>query len=157
MPAPSDLTCSLSPPREVTEILGHTLETPLTVSLLTGRRRVELEELNPPHRLMATLTYLSGDWQVLLRGSYYTDWQACGFAGAGCANLDSYDGDFLFDAEAIYRFRDTYSVAFGVQNLFDTSPGAVRAECLGQGNEQPESSPYDYNGGFFYFRLGYES
>ena len=145
-----------SPPREVTEILGQQLENPLTVSLLTKRRRLELEELNPPHRLMATLTHLSGDWQVLLRGSYYTDWKACRFAGASCANLDSYDGDFLLDAEVSYRFRDTYSLAFGAQNLFDTTPGAVRAESLGQGNAQPESSPYDYNGGFFYFRLGYE-
>ena len=145
-----------SPAREVTEILGQRLENPLTVSLLTKRRRVELEELNPPHRLQATLTHLSGNWQVLLRGSYYTDWKACRFAGASCANLDSYDGAFLLDAEVSYRFRDTYSLAFGAQNLFDTSPGAVRDESLGQGNAEPESSPYDYNGGFLYFRLGYE-
>ena len=145
-----------SPAQEVTEILGQLLENPLTVSLLTKRRRVELEELNPPHRLLATLTHQSGNWQVLLRGSYYTDWKACRFAGAGCANFDSYDGDFLLDAEASYRFRDRYSVALGAQNLFDTSPGAVQDESLGQGNAEPESSPYDYNGGFLYFRLGYE-
>ena len=145
-----------SPAREVTEILGQRLENPLTVSLLTKRRRVELEELNPPHRLQATLTHLSGNWQVLLRGSYYTDWKACRFAGASCANLDSYDGAFLLDAEVSYRFLDAYSAAFGAQNLFDTSPGAVRDESLGQGNAEPESSPYDYNGGFLYFRLGYE-
>ena len=47
-------------------------------------------------------------------------------------------------------------MAFGAQNLFDTSPGAVQDESLGQGNAEPESSPYDYNGGFLYFRLGYE-
>ena len=145
-----------SPAQEVTEILGQQLENPLTVSLLTKRRRVELEELNPPHRLLATLTHQTGNWQVLLRGSYYTDWKACRFAGAGCANFDSYDGDFLLDAEASYRFRDRYSVALGAQNLFDTSPGAVQDESLGQGNAEPESSPYDYNGGFLYFRLGYE-
>ena len=145
-----------SPAQEVTEILDQQLENPLTVSLLTKRRRVELEELNPPHRLLATLTHQTGNWQVLLRGSYYTDWKACRFAGAGCANFDSYDGDFLLDAEASYRFRDRYSVALGAQNLFDTSPGAVQDESLGQGNAEPESSPYDYNGGFLYFRLGYE-
>ena len=117
---------------------------------------MELEELNPPHRLQATLTHLSGNWQVLLRGSYYTDWKACRFAGAGCANFDSYDGAYLLDAEVSYRFLDAYSAAFGAQNLFDTSPGAVRDESLGQGNAEPESSPYDYNGGFFYLRLGYE-
>ena len=145
-----------SPAREVTEILGQTLETPLTVSLLTKRRRVELEELNPPHRLLATLTHSSGNWQAVLRGSYYTDWKACRFAGASCANLDSYDGAFLLDAEVSYRFLDAYSAAIGAQNLFDTSPGAVRDESLGQGNAEPESSPYDYNGGFLYLRLGYE-
>ena len=145
-----------SPAREVTEILGQTLESPLTVSLLTKRRRVELEELNPPHRLLATLTHSSGNWQAVLRGSYYTDWKACRFAGASCANLDSYDGAFLLDAEVSYRFLDAYSAAIGAQNLFDTSQGAVRAESLGQGNAEPESSPYDYNGGFLYLRLGYE-
>ena len=145
-----------SPPREVTEVFGQTLETPLTVSLLTKRRRVELEDLNPPHRLAATLTHLSGNWQALLRGSYYTGWKACRFVNSDCPNLDSFGGAFLLDAEISYRLRDTYSVSFGVQNLFDTSPGAVRAESLGQGNAEPESSPYDYNGGFLYLRLGYE-
>ena len=145
-----------SPPREVTDILGQRLETPLTVSLLTTRRRVELEELNPPHRLMATLTHLSGNWQLLLRGSYYSGWKACRFAGASCDHLDSYSGDFLLDAEASYRFRGAWSVAVGVQNLFDTSPGAVIEESRGQGNAEPESSPYDYNGGYLYVRLGYE-
>ena len=145
-----------SPSRDVTTILGQTLETPLSVSLLTKRRRVELEEMNPAHRITATLSHAFTRWTTLVRGSYFSGWQACRFQGATCTNLDSFESAFLVDGEISYRVQDRYYLSLGVHNLFGKTPGAMREESLGQGNTQPESSPYDYNGRFLYVTLGYQ-
>ena len=145
-----------SPPRDVTTVLGQALDTPLTVSLLTKRRRVELEEINPAHRIAATLSHAFSKWRTLLRGSYFSGWESCRFQGGSCANLDSFESAFLVDGEISYRVEDRYYVSLGVQNLFDKSPGSVREEGFGQGNAQPASAPYDYNGRFLYVTLGYQ-
>ena len=111
--------------------------------------------MNPAHRVAATWDHAWGAWRLLARGSYFAGWDACRFQSAGCGSLDSWGGDFLVDAELSYDFAGGYTASAGVQNLFDTSPGAVEGESSGQGNAQPESSPYDYNGGFVYFRVSY--
>ena len=144
-----------SPPFTVSEVLGTRLDEAQTVSLLSMRRRTELEDMNPAHRVAATWDHAWGAWRLLARGSYFAGWDACRFQSAGCANIDSWGGDFLVDAELSYDFAGGYTASAGVQNLFDTSPGAVQGESSGQGNAQPESSPYDYNGGFVYFRVSY--
>lgn len=144
-----------SPPFTVSEVLGTQLEQVQTVSLLSMRRRTELEDMNPSHRFAASWNHAWGAWRLLARGSYFAGWDACRFQSAGCGNLDSWGGDFLVDAELSYDFAGGYTASAGVQNLFDTSPGAVEEESLGQGNAQPESSPYDYNGGFMYLRVSY--
>ena len=144
-----------SPPFTVTEVLGTVLDEPQTVSLLSLRRRTELENMNPPHRLAATWDHAWGSWRLLARGSYFAGWDACRFQSAGCANLDSWGGDFLVDAQLSYDFSGAYTATAGIQNLFDVTPDAVSEESLGQGNAQPASSPYDYNGGFAYFRVSY--
>ena len=144
-----------SPPFTVTEVLGTPLDHPQTVSLLSDRRRTELEDMNPPYRFAATWDHAWSAWRLLARGSYFAGWDACRFQSAGCANLDSWGGDFLMDAELSYDFADGYTATAGVQNLFDVTPDAVLEEALGQGNAQPSSSPYDYNGGFIYFRVSY--
>ena len=144
-----------SPPFTVSEVLGTRLDEAQTVSLLSMRRRTELEDMNPAHRVAATWDHAWGAWRLLARGSYFAGWDACRFQSAGCANIDSWGGDFLVDAELSHDFAGGYTASAGVQNLFDTSPGAVQGESSGQGNAQPESSPYDYNGGFVYFRVSY--
>ncbi len=144
-----------SPPFMVTEVLGTPLSAPQTVSLLSKRRRTELEDMNPEHRLAATWDHAWGAWRILARGSFYAGWDACRFQSASCAHLDSWGGDFLVDAELSYEFAGGYTVTAGVQNLFNVTPDAVEEESLGQGNAQPSSSPYDYSGGFAYLRASY--
>ena len=144
-----------SPPFTVTEVLGTPLDQAQIISLLSDRRRTELEDMNPPYRFAATWDHAWGSWRLLARGSYYAGWDACRFQSAGCAALDSWGGDFLVDAELSYDFAGGYTATAGAQNLFDVSPDAVQAEALGQGNAKPASAPYDYNGGFIYFRVSY--
>ena len=148
-----------SPPRQVTSFPGKpVLDRPVTVSLLTRRRQVEIEDMNPEHRVVITGRHRMGPWSARLRLSYYGDWKACPFGDDSCAsstgvnNPNAFDGGLIADAEVSYEF-DRYRLSFGVQNLFDKAPQNLPGETLALGNLHPESTPWDYNGSFWYTRL----
>ena len=152
-----------SPPRQVSSFPGKAvLDQPLSVSLLTRRREVEIEDMNPEHRVVLTGRHRMGPWSALLRLSYFDDWKACRFQNSDCASgsgedyLDSFDGEWIADAEIGYAFTDHHRVDVGVQNIFDRVPRAPVGETLGQGNRHPESTPWDYNGAFWYARISAE-
>ncbi len=148
-----------SPSRQITSFPGKpVLDEPVTVSLLTRRRQVEIEDMNPEQRVVVTGRHRMGPWSAMLRLSYYGDWKACRFQNNNCKSntgedyLDAFDGGWVADAELGYEF-DRYRLSVGVQNLFDKVPSAPLGETLGQGNLHPESTPWDYNGAFWYTRL----
>ena len=139
--------------RQVTEFLGTPLAEPIDVSLLTPRRQVELEEMNPQHRLVLTGRHQLGSWNAMLRPTYFSAWKACRFQDNDCGDLDSFDGGVIVDAEVSYAFDKHYRLGLGVQNMFDSVPDTAPEETAGQGNLRPESTPWDYNGAFWYTRL----
>ncbi len=122
---------------------GRTLDAKTQAPTLTWRHRI-------------------GPWSALLRLSYFDDWKACRFQNSDCASgsgedyLDSFDGEWIADAEIGYAFTDHYRLNVGVQNIFDQIPRAFVGETLGQGNHHPESTPWDYNGAFWYARISME-
>lgn len=139
--------------RTATEFLGTPLDEPVEFSLLTPRRQVELEEMNPEHRIVLTGRHQRGAWNGMLRPSFYSGWKACRFQDNSCDDFDSFDGGVIVDAEVGYVFDERYRLGVGAQNIFDKVPDAAREETEGQGNLHPESTPWDYNGGFWYTRL----
>lgn len=142
-------------PRQVTSFPGKpVLDRPVTVSLLTRRRQVEIEDMNPEHRVVITGRHRMGPWSARLRLSYYGDWKACPFGDESCGgnNPNAFDGGWIADAEVGYEF-DRYRLSFGVQNLFDKVPQNLPGEALGLGNLYPETTPWDSNGSFWYTRL----
>ncbi len=150
---------SFSPPREINEFLGRTLSTPFEISILTPRRQLETEDLNPKHRIVAMGRHVRGPISGMLRLNYYDGWFACRNNSNSCTTsdgsslLDEYDSAIIVDAEIGYRFMGNYQVAIGIDNLLDTVPDAHPDETLSQGNIRPESTPWDYNGRSFVLRL----
>ena len=148
-----------SSPQQITSFPGKpVLDEPVTVSLLTPRRQVELEDMNPEHRLVATGRHRLGSWNALLRLNFYDSWKACRFQNNNCRSssggdyLDAFDSEWVVDAELGYDFG-YFQLTLGVENLFDEVPRAPLGETLGQGNRHPESTPWDYNGAFWYTRI----
>ena len=88
--------------RTVSEFLGKPLDEPIDFTLMTPRREVELEEMNPEHRLVLTGSHQMGAWNALLRPSYFSAWKACRFQDNSCGDLDSFDGGVIVDAEVGY-------------------------------------------------------
>ena len=135
------------------EFLGKPLDEPIKFKLMTPRREVELEEMNPEHRLVLTGSHQMGAWNGMLRPSYFSAWKACRFQDNSCGDLDSFDGGIIVDAEVGYTFADSYQLSVGTQNILDSAPETAPEETAGQGNLRPESTPWDYNGAFWYTRL----
>jgi len=140
---------------------------------------VNLEHRSPENRGVFTYNHYIGDFRFLLRARYYDDWVVADYGadptprganGAGYTLTCSvpgqpvngdfpdncYGGATIFDAEAAYTFAERYSIIVGMQNLaddqgpqdIDNSDGTV-----GSGNKYTDSTPWGFEGGFYYVRF----
>lgn len=136
-------------------------------------RVVDLENFNPQHRGVFTYNHFINDFRFLVRARYYDDWINADFSGdptargpAGTAytidcvvqnfNDACYSGETIFDVEAAYTFADKYTIVAGMQNVADEQ-GPVDQNNLdgtiGSGNTFTGTTPWGYEGGFWYLRL----
>jgi len=147
-----------SEPTLINTFLGELLTETTEVSILSPRRKVEMEHVNPHHRIIATGRQIIGAYHGLLRLNYYSGWKACLLFSFTCQLsgqdvLRSYSGSWIVDVEIGYRIRDNYSAAFGVNNVFATDRPSDQTERDGQGNANVPSTPWDYNGAALYLRF----
>ncbi len=146
-------------PTRIDHFLGTRLSNPVILSLLTPQRQIEIEDLNPNHRVVLTGHYGWKSLQGLVRANYYDSWSACRFRSSSCADsngestLDTFEGAWIIGLEGAVSFMVRYRLAVGVHNLFDTSKPAHADESSRQGNLHPRSTPWDANGAAWYARL----
>ena len=148
--------------QKINSFLGVKLKNPVDLNLLTPRRLVEMEKLNPKNRVVITGRHSVGNLHGMLRLNYYDGWTACRFQGNHpCTTVQSpnvpapeqFGSQWLVGLEVGYRFMQDYRIAIGVDNLFDSVPEAPVEETDGQGNLVPTTTPWDNNGGATYIRL----
>ena len=117
------------------------------------KREDQLENSLPKFRANFSAIHSIGNWNVLLpRLRYYDDfveYTADSFKITPSERL-------LVDVEAEYNFDNGLSLALGAQNIFDTYPSSA-GKVIGDelGIAYPESSPYGFNGGFYYLKAAY--
>ena len=134
---------------------------------------VNLENFNSRNRAVVTYNHFIGNFRFLARARYYDDWIDADWSGdptdrgpngnnvtidctAGLFRDNCYSGSTLFDLEAAYTFAEKYSFIVGAQNVadengpldIDNSDGTV-----GSGNTYTDSTPFGYEGGFYYVRF----
>ena len=120
-----------------------------------GRVR-QLEDNLPEFRFSLTSDHTYGPWRLLTRLHFYD-----GFYAAYLRDLPIQAGErWLMDAELSYTFMNLpvmgmLTLAFGAENLFDQYPARNPYARLA-GAKYPASSPYGFNGGFYYLRTGFE-
>ncbi len=138
---------------------------------VSRNRVLDLENFNPENRGIFTLNHVVTDWRFLLRASYYDDWISGDFSGdptytsggtnytVDCTEDLCYDGDWIVDAEIAYTFNERYEFVIGGQNVFDengpadgnnTAPSGFSNNS---GEEFATSTPWGFDGGFYYFRF----
>ncbi len=126
-------------------------------SIINSNKRHMLEGNLPEFRFSLMADHSWGAWRFLTRLHYYDGF----FEDHVGSNLPLTAGDrFLLDAELSYTFLNlpfmaAATIAFGAENLFDQYPRRNPYATIA-GAKYPESSPYGFNGGFYYLRAGIE-
>jgi len=132
---------------------------------VTGDFKVSrLENDLPNHRATMTWSQSWDEVSFLLRGNYYGEYQ--GVHVDYDATINTGESAVTLDAEVSYFVNDSFTVSAGAQNLLDqeateinfTAQGA--ADCGGCVNNQwggkyYETSPFGFNGGFYYVKATY--
>ncbi len=90
------------------------------------------------------------------RVNRYGDWKSTGglFSPGDASDVSAYGSEILVDVEAKVRFGDNYEFGIGGQNVFDTRPDREQDGTLQfLGVVDSLTSPFGFNGGFWYARL----
>ena len=117
----------------------------------------DFENQVPESRATLTLNYDTGGlFSGYLRLNRYGEWGDSGgqIAAPDASEAVKYGSELLVDVEATFRFGDNFRVAIGGENVFDTFPdndGHFVAGLLGI--EYALTSPFGFNGAFWYARL----
>jgi len=129
-------------------------------SAITGDFKVSrLENDLPNHRATMTWSQSYDNMSFLLRGNYYGEYQ--GVAVDYDATVNTGDAAVTVDAEVSYFINDSFTVSLGAQNLLDQEatkiniPAAANIPNNNWGSQYYETSPFGFNGGFYYIKASY--
>lgn len=127
---------------------------------IIGEARVEiLEDSLPKTKGNFSISHRNGGWRGTLRlnyyGSFYEDHVDSGcVVGPDCLPIYG-DGAFIVDLDVGHEWSNGLYVNVGAQNLFDKYPDENPwADVVG--SQYPAHTPWGFNGGFYYVRLGYK-
>jgi iron complex outermembrane receptor protein len=127
-------------------------------SEVTGDFKVSrLENDLPNHRSTLTWSQSYDDFSFFVRGNYYGEYQ--GVHVDYDATIGDGDAALLFDAEASYFINDAFTVSVGAQNIFDEQATKINRQDGGDdrawGGVYYETSPFGFNGGYYYVKATY--
>ncbi len=108
-----------------------------------------LESALPEMRWNFTVRHQAGRFHVLVRVSYWGDF-------FDREDNRGYPGEHLADVEATYDLTRAFSLSLGAQNVFNTYPARNPDAHLRLGNLYPQSTPFGFNGGYYYMRFNYK-
>ncbi|WP_308366390.1 MULTISPECIES: TonB-dependent receptor domain-containing protein [unclassified Microbulbifer] len=137
--------------QEVTSVAANTIN---------ESRVFDLENQVPSDRTTLTFSYDTGGlFNGYLRLNRYSSWESTfGLFGPGDASdASSYGSEVLVDLEATFTIKDNYKLALGGENIFDVQPDDEADPTLQfLGVRQSLTSPFGFNGGFWYLRASAE-
>ncbi|MFQ3277261.1 MAG: iron complex outermembrane receptor protein [Colwellia sp.] len=129
-------------------------------SEITGDFKVSrLENDLPNHRATATWSQSWDQVSFLLRGNYYGEYQAVHIDYDATAITG--DTAITLDAEVSYFINDSFTVSVGAQNLLDQQATEINIPAEQDipnnnwGGKYYETSPFGFNGGFYYVKASY--
>ena len=128
-----------------------------SATLSAGRIRI-LEEGLPNLRGNISVNHdFAGGTRVLVRASHwggYYDGEQPYYEGSSENTID-YPARNLIDLEAAHTFAGNFTLTVGATNVLNTFPQEYPGASAGVGNTYGQFTPFGFNGGFYYTRLGY--
>ncbi len=125
----------------------------------------QLEENLPDVRATISMNHRRGDWRTTVRYNHYSGFYEAHLDDGGLPIEASRTA--TVDLEIGYDVSDNLNIAFGAQNLFDEYPDELTSftfPCDGEicnyaedvaGAKYPVTSPFGFNGGYYYLKAGY--
>jgi iron complex outermembrane receptor protein len=111
----------------------------------------------PEHRTMLSFNYQTdGMFGGYLRLNRFGEWKSTGglFSPGDASDVATYDSEILVDAEVSLNFAERFRFTLGGENIFDVEPDNEQDFVLGiLGVSKAITSPFGFNGGFWYARL----
>ncbi|MFT4518271.1 MAG: iron complex outermembrane receptor protein [Halioglobus sp.] len=131
--------------------------TDFKANAITASRVYDLENQVPENSAVLSFNYDLGGLSLLTRVNYYDEWSTTPglfSADQSIPEPATYDESYLVDIEARYTFAEHYTVAIGGENVFDEYPDEEQDGTLGfLGAKYAVTSPYGFNGAFWYARV----
>ena len=116
----------------------------------------QLEQSVPSWRGSLNVVHTIGGVRSLVRGTWYDSWVDVGGVVIGGVEGTAFPGRFLVDLELSTDLTDDATITIGANNLFDTYPATQDPDTADNvGLLYPESSPFGFNGGYYYVRVNY--
>ncbi len=149
-----DLVANYSPaPATNVSVLFNYTGTKVTErnpDIVDASRVDQLERALPRFRSVASVWHDLGAVTGLVRGTYYD-----GFYDSELSDPDQrYGASIIFDAELTVPLMENATFAIGANNIFNSYPDQ-NPNASDLGALYPESTPYGFNGGYYYVRLSY--
>ena len=108
----------------------------------------------PKNKLNLGINYSINGFDVNLRGNRYGGFTS---RNANAALDQTFGSQWVADAELGYKFTDSWSLAVGANNIFNSYPDLVIPGANPNGFAQYSNfSPAGFNGGFYYARTTYK-
>ena len=121
-------------------------------AIINDTRIKQLEENLPEDKFTFTVAHSQGDWDTFFRVNYFGDYFEA-HLDAGSLPINE-DAAVTVDAEVAYNISEDLRLALGAQNLFDKFPDNNPFSGI-VGAQYPVTSPYGFNGGFWYVKAQY--
>jgi iron complex outermembrane receptor protein len=115
----------------------------------------DLENQTPKNRAVLSFDYALGPFDGTARVNWYGGWATTGgqFGNGSTSDAVSYSGKALLDLEARYKFWNHFTLAIGGENVLNTYPDKEQnATAQFLGNKYALTSPFGFNGAFYYVR-----
>ena len=132
----------------------------IAAGTINASRVFDLENQVPEHRTAVTFNYQTdGMFDGFVRLNRYGDWKSTGgiFSPGDASDGSSYDSEIIVDIEATLTFQERFKLSVGGENVFDNDPDDEQDPVFQYLGVVPSlTSPFGFNGGFWYVRLGAE-
>ncbi|MFS1526003.1 TonB-dependent receptor plug domain-containing protein [Microbulbifer sp. 2304DJ12-6] len=123
---------------------------------INASRVFDLENQVPSDRTTLTFDFETGEmFSGYLRLNRYSGWESTGglFGPGDATDTYSYGGELLVDLEVTFTLYEDYKLSVGGENIFDVQPDDEQDGTLQLlGVRQALTSPFGFNGGFWYLR-----
>jgi iron complex outermembrane receptor protein len=114
-----------------------------------------LEEAIPEHRATFTIAQSWESVSMFVRANYFGRYFAVHADGADDDSQDNGPSAVTLDAEVSYFMNESLTFSVGANNLLDQEAKKISADDIWSGAIYHETSPFDFNGGYYYVKATY--